>query len=88
VVALVAWGIWRRRERPSHLVLAAANLSLPLSTGILNGIYRYMGSNFPLFFLMAGAVKDKPLWRRLYLYGGLAVLALFSFKWGQGYQPN
>jgi hypothetical protein len=33
-------------------------------------------------------VKDRPRWRRLYVVAGLAVLALFSFKWGQGYQPN
>jgi len=87
-VALVGVGLWRRRERTSHLILATANVALPLSTGILNGIYRYMGSNFPLFFLLGDELADKPRARRLYVGIGLLTLALFSFKWGQGYQPN
>ena len=86
-LALVVWGV-RRRERAGYLGLAGAAVLLPLSTGILNGIHRYLASNFPLFFILGGGLASRPRWRWAYLIAGGLVLALYSFKWGQGYQPN
>ena len=86
-VALVVWGVVRR-QRPSYLWLSGPAVLLPLSTGMLRGIHRYMGSNFPLFIFLAKLLRDRPRWRYAYLGAGLAALALFSFKWGQGFHPN
>lgn len=85
--ALVIWGIVRR-QRPGYLWLSGPAVLLPLSTGMLRGIHRYMGSNFPLFIFLAKLLRDRRRWRYAYLGAGLATLALFSFKWGQGYHPN
>lgn len=91
------WGIaaltlvylgWRMRERLGYMLLATADTLLPLSTKLLNGIHRYMGSNFPLFLILARLIERRTFWRRLYLGAGLGLLALFSFKWGQGFTPN
>lgn len=86
-VALVVWGIVRK-QRPSSLLLSGPVVLLPLSTGMLRGIHRYMGSNFPLFLFLAKLLRERRGWRYAYLGAGLAALALFSFKWGQGFQPN
>jgi len=85
--ALVVWGLVRR-QRPSYLLLSGPAVLLPLSTGMLRGIHRYMGSNFPLFIFLAKLLRERRRWRYAYLGAGLAALALFSFKWGQGFHPN
>lgn len=86
-LALVIWAVVRK-ARPSYLLYSGLSILLPLSTGMLRGIHRYLGSNFPLFLFLARLLKDRAWARRLSLGGGLALLALFSFKWGQGYHPN
>lgn len=83
----VAYGL-KRRERPGYLAMAATNVLLPLSTGLLRGIHRYMASNFPLFIFLARALEKRPRWRLAWYVGGLAVMAVFAFRWGQGKHPN
>lgn len=78
----------RRRERPGYVALSALNALLPLSTGMLRGIHRYMGSSFPLFIFLARALEGRRRWLTAYVVGGLGVMVLFAYKWGQGYQPN
>jgi len=86
-VAGVAFGL-KRRERPGYLGMAAVNVLLPLSTGMLRGIHRYMASNFPLFIFLARALEHRPRWRLAWVLIGLSTMVGFAFKWGQGYQPN
>lgn len=86
-LALMVFG-WRRRERFSVRVLATLNTLLPLSTGMLRGVHRYMGTNFPLYVFGARFFEGRERWLKLYVVGGLGLMALFAFKWGQGYHPN
>jgi hypothetical protein len=92
LLALTALGLtvygWRTRQRTSLAALATLNTLLPLSTGMLRGIHRYMGTNFPLYVFGARALEGRPRVLRLYVVGGLLLMAGFAFKWGQGYQPN
>jgi len=86
-LALVIWAVVRRR-RPSYLLLSGSSVLLPLTTGMLRGIHRYMGSNFPLFLFLSQLLRERPRWRYAYLGAGLLVLAIFSFSWGRGGHPN
>ncbi|MFZ5471271.1 MAG: mannosyltransferase family protein [Myxococcota bacterium] len=87
-VALLVWGIWQRRWRTGYLALGAANLLLPLSTGMLRGIHRYSAWNYPLFFFLADWLEHRPQARRVLAAVGLATMAFFAFRWGQGNHPN
>lgn len=78
----------RKKERPGYVAMAAVNVMLPLSTGMLRGIHRYMASNFPLFIFLGRALEHRPRWKWAYVAIGLAVMAGFAYRWGQGYQPN
>lgn len=79
---------FRKKERPGYLGMATVNVMLPLSTGMLRGIHRYIASNFPLFIFLARALEHRPRWRAAYVVIGLTVMAGFAYRWGQGYQPN
>ena len=83
----VGYAIWRR-QRPGYIALAGINALLPLSTGMLRGIHRYMASNFPLFIFLAQWLEGRRWWRLAYFVIGLSVMGVFAFKWGQGYWPN
>jgi hypothetical protein len=83
----VAYG-FKRRERPSYLAMGTINVLLPLSTGILRGVHRYMASNYPLFIFITRWLEARPRLRQAWVVVGLGSMMLFSFKWGQGYMPN
>lgn len=76
------------KERASYVAFSSANILLPLSTGILRGVHRYMTSNFPAFLFLARLLETRPWGRRAYFAVGLTSMALFAFRWGQGYMPN
>jgi hypothetical protein len=78
----------RHRERLGYVVMGAVNVALPLSTGILRGVHRYMASNFPLFIFIARWLDPRPRWRLAWVIVGLGSMMVFAFKWGQGYMPN
>jgi hypothetical protein len=80
--------LWRVKERPSYATLASLNVLLPLSTGMLRGVHRYMTSNFPVFIAGARFFEARQRWLKVYVVVGLGLMTLFAFKWGQGYQPN
>lgn len=86
-VALTVYGL-RRRERLSYWASSAAALLLPLSTGMLRGIHRYLASNFPLYIFGARWLEGRPRARLAYRVIGLAVMALFAFQWGKNRHPN
>jgi hypothetical protein len=86
-VAATVYG-YSRRERPGFLGMATINVLLPLSTGMLRGIHRYMASNFPLFIFLARAVENRPRWKLAWYVVGLSVMTVFAFRWGQGKHPN
>ncbi len=86
-LVLTAYGL-RARERPAYVGLSALNSLLPLSTGMLRGVHRYMGTNFPLFIFVTRWLGPSRRRLGLWVIGGLGVMVLFAFKWGQGYQPN
>jgi hypothetical protein len=86
-LALLGYGLWRR-ERPSYLALATLTALLPLSTGMLRGIHRYLGTDFPLFVFLARLLEGRPRWLTAWVVVGLGTMAGFAYKWGQGYQPN
>ena len=86
-MALVVFG-FRRRERPSYWASAAITLMLPLSTGILHGIHRYLASNFPLYVFAARWFENRPRAKLVYRVVGLALMALFAFQWGKNRHPN
>jgi len=78
----------KKRERPGYIGMALVNVMLPLSTGLLRGIHRYMASNFPLFIFLARALQPRPRWKAGYVGVSLLVMMGFAYRWGQGYQPN
>ncbi|WPB81826.1 mannosyltransferase family protein [Archangium violaceum] len=84
---LVVYG-FVRRVRPSYPLLAGTNLLLPLCTGSPKGVLRYMGSNFPLFILLARLLEPRPWLRRSLLVLGLTGLAVYSYRWSVGLWPN
>lgn len=86
-LALVVVG-WRARERFGYVALGALNALLPLSTGMLRGIHRYHASNFPFFIFLGRVLDGRARWLALYFVGGPALMALFAYLWGRGYQPN
>jgi len=86
-VAAVVFAI-RKKERLGYVGMALVNVMLPLSTGMLRGIHRYMASNFPLFIFLGRALEHRPRWRAGYVAVGLLVMVGFAYRWGQGYQPN
>jgi hypothetical protein len=86
-VALTIY-LWRVKERLSYSTLASLNVLLPLSTGMLRGVHRYMTSNFPVFIAGARFFEARQRWLKVYVVFGLGLMTLFAFKWGQGYQPN
>jgi hypothetical protein len=86
-IAGVAFAL-RQRERLGYVGMAAINVLLPLSTGLLRGIHRYMASNFPLFIFLARWLEHRPRLTIAYCVAGSITMAIFAFKWGQGYQPN
>lgn len=86
-VATMIYATWRR-YRPGYVVMGAVNVILPLSTGLLRGVHRYMASNFPLFIFIARWLDTRPLWKTAWVVVGLGSMTLFAFKWGQGYLPN
>jgi hypothetical protein len=79
---------FKKKERAGYLSMAAINVLIPLSTGMLRGIHRYMASNFPLFVFLARAVEKRPRWKLAWYVVGLSVMAVFAFRWGQGKHPN
>lgn len=90
--ALAALGLaiygFRKKERPGYVALASLNALLPLSTGMLRGIHRYMASNFPMFIFLARALETRRRWLAVYLVAGVATMIGFAFKWGGGFHPN
>ncbi|HEX8537390.1 MAG TPA: mannosyltransferase family protein [Cystobacter sp.] len=78
----------KRRERPTYPLLAGSNLLLPLSTGQLQSIHRFLGNTFPLFIFLADFLEARPRWRGGLLVLGLGLLAIFSFRWAVGLGPN
>jgi hypothetical protein len=86
-LALLAYGVVRR-ARPGYLALAGVGLLLPLGTGTLRGIQRYLGHNFPFFTLLAAYLAPRPRLRRVLLVLGLTVLFIYAFRWAKGAHPN
>lgn len=79
---------FRQKQRPGYVALAGLNALLPLSTGMLRGVHRYMASNFPMFLFLAQVLARRPRWAALYVVGGLVAMVLFAIKWGGGFHPN
>ncbi len=77
-----------RKVRPAYTLLAGANLLLPLSTGQLQSIHRFLGNTFPLFIFLGDFLEARPRWRVGLLAVGLGLLAIFSFRWAVGLGPN
>jgi hypothetical protein len=55
---------------------------------MLRGIHRYHASNFPFFIFLGRVLDGRARWLALYFVGGPALMALFAYLWGRGYQPN
>lgn len=86
-LALVVWGLVRRL-RPGYVLMAGVNLLLPLSTGQLRSVHRFLGTNFPLFIFLADLLEPRPRLRRALAVVGLSGLAVFSYRWAVGLGPN
>ncbi len=86
-LALLVYAI-RRGLRPAYPLMVGANLLLPLATGSLQSIHRFLGGNFPLFIFLADFLETRPRWRWTLLILGLTVLAIFSYRWAIGLGPN
>lgn len=90
-LALVGWGAMRARrgqERAGHAVLGLVSVLLPLSTGLLRGVHRYLASNFPLYVLWARFLESRPRWRTGYYVVGVLAMGLYAFQWGKFRHPN
>lgn len=78
----------KQRERLSLLVFGALNLLVPLSTGSIQSMPRFVPGNLPLPLALSRAVDARPRLRALAVGAGLALLAVYSFRWGAALQPN
>jgi len=74
----------RRRAPLRDLLYAASSLLVPLSTGRLMSMPRFVGLVFPLFFAATLATKPRSLWERLYVATGIALSIYFALKVGRG----
>jgi hypothetical protein len=86
-LALLAYA-FARRVRPAYTLLVGASLMLPLSTGQLQSIHRFLGHTFPLFFFLADFLEGRPRWRLGLWVVGLSGLAIYSYRWAVGLGPN
>jgi hypothetical protein len=77
-----------QRQRASLVVFGAVNLLVPLSTGSIQSMPRFVMSNLPLPVALGRFVVDRPASRRAAVAIGLALLAVYSFRWGAALQPN
>lgn len=73
---------WRTTERPSHVLLAAAQALIPLASGTLKSFPRLMAPNFALFTIAARVLHSR---RAVigYLAVTLPLLAFYAFQLGQ-----
>jgi hypothetical protein len=78
----------RKRQRLSYLALCGVNLLLPLSSGLIQGIQRYLTANFPLYVFLADRLSGRTWLRRSLALTGLGALAIYSHRWGAGAWPN
>jgi hypothetical protein len=92
LLALGALWVWalaiRQRKRLSYLAFCGGNLVLPLSSGLIQGIQRYLVGNFPLYPFLAEQLSGRRWLRRSLTVAGLATLAFYSHRWGAGAWPN
>lgn len=79
----------KQRERLSLLAFSALNLLVPLSTGSIQSMPRFVMSNFPLSSALGRwAIAQSPRLRRALVAGGLVGLSVYSFRWGAAFPPN
>lgn len=77
-----------QRQRPSFLVFGALNLLVPLSTGSIQSMPRFVMGNFPLPVALGRFLASRRALRSAAVALGLTLLAVYSFRWGAGLQPN
>lgn len=78
----------RQRARPSSLWYAGALLVFPLFFGSLRSVHRFLAGDFPLYGFAARALLERRRLALALLVGSLAVLCVFSYRWGAGAWPN
>lgn len=86
-LALFALAV-KQHERLSLLVFGALNLLVPLSTGSIQSMPRFVMGDLPLPLALSRAALARPRLRALAVGAGLALLAVYSFRWGAALQPN
>lgn len=74
VVVLIACISGFKRLRTSYFIYLLLSILIPVSSGILEGIPRYMSVVFPLFLLFT-KLGDKPYFDRLYTLASILLLA-------------
>ena len=86
--SLFAVALRRRWLRASEATWVGSLLLLPLLTGSLRSIHRLLLGNFPLYAVAARLAHGRRWLARGAVAVSLAVLAVFSFRWGAGMWPN
>jgi hypothetical protein len=81
-LAAIVWA-WRRGSQPLSLQAhAAVSILLPLCTGTMKSMPRFVGVDFPLFLTLAEWTRTR---RRRLAYAGvaLAFLAVYAFRYAR-----
>lgn len=73
---------WRRPAR--DIAYVGLSLLVPMCTGSMMSVPRFVGVLFPLFFFAAEVVAPKSRWGRFYVAAALAYCCVMAFKIGQG----
>jgi hypothetical protein len=78
--ALLAVGqAWRARQPASLQTHGALSILLPLSTGTLKSMPRFVGVDFPLFLALSERLRSRRA-RALYTAGALLLLVVYAFR--------
>jgi len=90
----VVWALWprsrnaRRRLRPlppEAWLLTIGLLALPLCSGLMSSMNRFVAGTWPGFILLAAWLQTARPWLRWVVYGALAVACVLMTRyWARG----
>lgn len=83
VVAFVV--MLARRARPSFVVFAALHLAYMTTSGLVEGMPRFVGAVFPIYLVAAAETEDRPTLYESLLVGSGVMVGMFVILFFNGY---
>ncbi|MFO0669072.1 MAG: mannosyltransferase family protein [Polyangiaceae bacterium] len=74
-----------RRARPSFVVFAALHLAYMTTSGLVEGMPRFVGAVFPIYLVAATETESRPTTRELLLVGCGVMVGMFVILFFNGY---